>query len=139
MSTRWLVWLFAPIVLVVLVFVGRGASSAGPAAPTDADTTDAASESEDAAEVGALADASDAASASAVEVQPDGAVVVDLNRATETELRKLPGVGPQKARAIVELRVRIGGIKRVEDLTRIKGFGRASIRKLRPFVRVGAK
>jgi competence protein ComEA len=65
--------------------------------------------------------------------------VVDLNKATEADLTNLPGIGPSKARAILELRTRLKGFSRVEDLLRVKGIGRKTFQKLRPMIRVGAK
>ncbi len=55
-----------------------------------------------------------------------------LNLATEDDLRKLPGIGPKKAVAIVELRKKLGKFKRAEDLLRVKGIGRKKLAKLRP-------
>jgi competence protein ComEA len=79
-----------------------------------------------------------AAPPSAVEVLADGGVIVDLNTANEEELKRLPSVGPARARAIVELRRRLGRFKGVDDLARIKGFGRATLRKLRPLTRASS-
>lgn len=125
------------LALVALVFIGRRATSAASAMPSP----DAAASIADGAPDGDVEAATSSSAASdaappALEIQPDGAVLVDLNHATEDELRKLPGVGPSKARAIVELRARIGGLKRLEDLARIKGFGKSTLRKLRPLTRI---
>ena len=54
------------------------------------------------------------------------------------ELRRLPGVGPKRAEAIVALRQRMGRFQRVEDLLRVKGIGRATLRKWRPLLRLDA-
>ncbi|MFO0616940.1 MAG: helix-hairpin-helix domain-containing protein [Polyangiaceae bacterium] len=59
---------------------------------------------------------------------------VILNRASAEELDKLPGVGPSKALRIVELRERLGGFKRLEELFRIKGIKRRLLEKIRPLV-----
>jgi competence protein ComEA len=61
---------------------------------------------------------------------------VFLNLATFDDLRRLPGVGPKRAQAILALRQRLGRFRQVEDLLKVKGVGRASLRKLRPLVRV---
>jgi comEA protein len=56
--------------------------------------------------------------------------VVNLNTASEEELRLLPGVGPAKASNIVAYR-RAHPFRTVEELVRIKGIGRKMVRKLR--------
>jgi competence protein ComEA len=52
------------------------------------------------------------------------------------ELRRLPGVGEKRADAILVVRKRLGRFSRVEDLLRVKGVGRATLRKWRPLVRL---
>jgi len=69
-------------------------------------------------------------------ITPDGRVV--LNAATEEELRRLPGIGPSKARAIVALRTKLGRLKRPEDLLRVKGIGRRSLARMRSLLVVDA-
>jgi competence protein ComEA len=60
--------------------------------------------------------------------------VVNLNTATAAELTRLPGVGPQKARAILALRERMQRFRRVEDILRVRGIGRTTFRRLRPML-----
>ena len=64
--------------------------------------------------------------------------LIDLNTAGASELEQLPGIGPSRARAILEFRAAHGGFTQVSQLMRIKGIGRAMLRKLRPFVTIGA-
>lgn len=61
---------------------------------------------------------------------------LNLNTASEEELMRLPGVGPAKAKAILELRTRMSGFKKVDDLLRVKGIGRKTFRKLMPMLRL---
>jgi competence protein ComEA len=63
---------------------------------------------------------------------------VYLNQASVEELRRLPGVGPKRAEAILVLRQRLGRFQRVEDLLRVKGVGRGAVKKWRPLVRLDA-
>lgn len=63
---------------------------------------------------------------------------VFINHASVDELRRLPGVGPKRAEAILALRQRLGRFHRVEDLLRVKGVGRATVKKWRPLVRLDA-
>jgi competence protein ComEA len=63
----------------------------------------------------------------------DGRVI--LNLAVESDLVGLPGIGPKKAKAIIELRAKLGGrFKRLEELTRIRGIKRKFLDRLRPRV-----
>lgn len=62
---------------------------------------------------------------------------INLNTATVAELDALKGIGPGKAKAIVEYRDKNGPFKSVDDLTLVKGFGQKSIDKLRPELTVG--
>ena len=65
--------------------------------------------------------------------------VVNLNTASAEELSLLPGVGPSRARAIIELRQQRGGFKRIEDLLEVKGIGESSLAKLKPYLAVEGK
>jgi competence protein ComEA len=64
---------------------------------------------------------------------------VFLNDADADDLRRLPGVGPKRAEAIVAQRRRVGRFQRVEDLLRIKGIGRKTLRKWLPLVRLESR
>ncbi len=59
---------------------------------------------------------------------------VELNRAGETELQELPGIGPALARRIIEERERRGGFSRVDDLLEVPGIGPATLERLRPLL-----
>jgi competence protein ComEA len=61
---------------------------------------------------------------------------VYLNTATMADLHRLPGIGPKRAEAILALRARLGHFRQIEDLLKVKGVGRSSLRKLRPLVRL---
>ncbi len=61
---------------------------------------------------------------------------VDLNTASEADLQKIKGVGPAKAKAIVEYRQKSGGFKSVDDLKNVKGFGEKSVAALKSDVEV---
>jgi len=62
---------------------------------------------------------------------------IDINRATAEELDALPGIGPAKARAIVEERKRGGPFRSAEDLTRVRGIGPKLAERLRDAVSAG--
>ena len=64
---------------------------------------------------------------------PEG--VVNVNTATPAELALLPGIGETKAQAIIRSRER-QRFAQVDDLLRVSGIGRATLRRLRPYVTV---
>ncbi len=61
-----------------------------------------------------------------------------LNAATAEDLRRLPGIGAKRADAILALRGRLGRFHAIEDLLKVKGIGRATLKRLRPLVRLDA-
>jgi len=62
--------------------------------------------------------------------------VVNINRASVTELDSLPGVGPSTAQAIVNYRTANGPFGSVEDLLNVKGIGPAKFEAMRKLVGV---
>ena len=66
---------------------------------------------------------------------------VDLNTAHVSDLRRLPGVGEKRAEAILALRARLPGgrFRQLEDLLKVKGVGRAMLKRIHPLVRLGAR
>jgi competence protein ComEA len=60
----------------------------------------------------------------------DGRVI--LNLASLEDLRKLPGVGPKRAEAILALRQKLGKFKHLTDLLRIRGIGPKRLKQLQP-------
>lgn len=64
--------------------------------------------------------------------------LVDLNTATQAQLEDVTGIGPAKARAILEYRGKNGGFKTVDDLDKVPGFGKATLDRIRGELSVGA-
>ena len=63
-----------------------------------------------------------------------GEYQLDLNQASWVELTQLDGIGPTLARRIVENREKQGEFAQVEDLVRVRGIGRRTIERLRPWL-----
>jgi competence protein ComEA len=61
--------------------------------------------------------------------------VANLNTADAATLELLPGIGEKKADRIITFR-HGHTFKRVEDLSRVKGFGRKTLQRLRPHLSV---
>ena len=125
--------------LAVLAWIGRVATAkanATPAPPSPPPMTSDAGEADAApppAEVPAPARVEEPAPARG---RATADAPVFLNTADEAELRRLPGCGAKRAEAIVQLRRRVGRFRRIEELMRVKGIGRAAIKKWRPLVRL---
>ena len=66
---------------------------------------------------------------------PTGGRSVDINQADLTTLEGLPGIGPGRARKIVEFRQQ-HPFRKVDELTRVRGIGRKTIARLRPMLTV---
>ena len=127
--------------LVVLAWVGRsvnaeGAIPSASAAPSSPEFVTSAP-----SPTAVLPDASIAAPAEPALViahparaSPDDPVY--LNEATVDDLRRLPGIGDKRALSILEVRAKLGRFRQVDDLLRVKGIGRATLKKLRPLVRL---
>ena len=60
--------------------------------------------------------------------------VVNVNTASTAELQLLPGVGAQRAAAIVAMRQERGGFARPEDLVEVEGIGPVMLERMRPHV-----
>ena len=63
---------------------------------------------------------------------------VNINTATQAVLETLQGIGPAKAKAIVEYRKKNGSsFKSPDDLEKVKGIGPAIMKKVRKDITVG--
>ena len=61
-------------------------------------------------------------------VQSDSAAVtndqpININTATEEDLESLPGIGPSKAKAIMDFREENGAFSTIEDILEVPGIG----------------
>ena len=68
----------------------------------------------------------------------NAAQAIDLNRATLEELVTLPGIGPAKAKAILERREAVNGFRSIDDLLDVPGIGPKTLEQLAGLVRVNA-
>lgn len=63
---------------------------------------------------------------------------VNVNTATQSELEAVKGLGPAKAKAIIEYREAHGSFKHLDELDNVKGIGKASIDKMKGELTVGS-
>jgi len=63
---------------------------------------------------------------------------VNINTATQSELEVVKGLGPAKAKAIIMYREANGNFKHLDELDKVKGFGKASVEKLKADLSVDA-
>ncbi len=61
---------------------------------------------------------------------------VNINTATEKQLTTLSGIGPSKAKGIIEYRENNGIFKRIEDIQKVKGIGPAIFDKIKEDITV---
>ena len=61
---------------------------------------------------------------------------LDINRATETELILVSGIGEVTAKKILDLRSKLGRYKNIEQLTEIKGIKEKKLSKLSKYLYV---
>jgi competence protein ComEA len=68
--------------------------------------------------------------------RPSVRAALDLNRASQQDFERLPGIGPVLARRIVEYRETRGTFHDVEQLRRVKGIGKKTFERIRALVAV---
>ena len=61
---------------------------------------------------------------------------VNINTASQSELEVLKGIGPAKAKAIVEYRSQNGMFSSIDDLEKVSGIGPSTIKQIRNDLRV---
>ena len=67
---------------------------------------------------------------------PTGPALVDLNSADQIALESVPGLGPVKAAAILQLRAEIGSFTSIDELLDVAGIGPATLESIRPYVTI---
>lgn len=64
---------------------------------------------------------------------------ISINRASLSELQNIPGVGPTKAKKILDFRNQNGPFNNADDLMEVPGFGKATVAKIIPYVEFSSK
>ena len=68
--------------------------------------------------------------------RPSAPLTLDVNRASQQDFERLPGIGSVLARRIVEYRESRGAFQDIEQLRRVKGIGKKTFERIRAFVAV---
>ena len=61
---------------------------------------------------------------------------ININTATQQQLESLNGIGPVKAKAIMDYRAKNGAFKTVDDLKKVSGIGDKTLEKLKKDISV---
>lgn len=61
---------------------------------------------------------------------------VNVNTATQEQLESLNGIGPAKAKTIIDYRNKNGSFKTIEDLDKVPGIGKGILSKIKADVTV---
>lgn len=61
---------------------------------------------------------------------------VNINKATQTELETIPGIGPSTALKILDYREKNGKFSKIEDIKNVSGIGDAKFEKIKDYIYV---
>ncbi|WP_051279504.1 ComEA family DNA-binding protein [Chitinilyticum aquatile] len=64
---------------------------------------------------------------------------VDLNTANQQQLESLKGIGPEKAKDIIDYRTKNGPFKTTEDIMKVPGIKEGTYAKIKGDITVGGK
>ena len=60
--------------------------------------------------------------------------LININTAGQAELESLPGIGPVKAKAIIEYRKAYKGFVAPEEIMEVRGIGKATYQKIKDLI-----
>jgi len=73
---------------------------------------------------------------SSTQAKPVKKKKININIAHQDTLTQLKGIGPEKARAIIDYRRKNGPFKKIQDIMQVKGIGEETFKDIKPFIKV---
>lgn len=70
------------------------------------------------------------------QIQKDSSGKININKADETQLQEIPGVGPVTAERIIQYRKETGRFSSIEDIKNVSGIGEKTFEKIREHITV---
>ncbi len=70
------------------------------------------------------------------ETEGSGAGLININKASTQELEQLPGIGPVKARSIVEYREKNGNFTKIDDIINVSGIGEKTFERIKDSITI---
>lgn len=61
---------------------------------------------------------------------------VNINTANESELDTLPGIGPSRAKDIINYREKVGAFKSIEEIKNVSGIGESAFEKMKEIITI---
>ena len=68
--------------------------------------------------------------------EPVAPGLININTANRKELETLPGIGPVKAKAIIDYRSRYNGFVAIEAIMEVKGIGPVTYEKIKDLITI---
>ncbi|MGN1299380.1 MAG: helix-hairpin-helix domain-containing protein [Candidatus Scatovivens sp.] len=73
---------------------------------------------------------------SGIEIEEEKEEKININKATQTELETLPGIGPSLALKIIRYREENGKFNNIEELKNVKGVGENKYEEIKELIKV---
>lgn len=69
-----------------------------------------------------------------INLQENKKIKININKATQTELETLPGIGPSTALKIISYRKENGNFKDIQEIKNVNGIGEAKYENIKEFI-----
>ena len=69
-------------------------------------------------------------------MEGSGAGLININKASAQELEQLPGIGPVKAKSIIEYRDKNGYFTKIDDIINVSGIGEKTFERIKDSITI---